>query len=102
MCVPLRAYARVAKAISFPARRVRRHFVVFSGLALVPMLTGCLFTSDRPAAPLDVPPAYRAGRGTSAPPMLDWWRGFHSRELTGLIEEAQTNNNDIGAAIGRI
>ena len=27
---------------------------------------------------LDIPPAYRAGRGVSAPPALDWWRGFGS------------------------
>jgi outer membrane protein TolC len=38
----------------------------------------------------------------SAPPALDWWRGFRSRELTNLIEEAQAENLDIGAAIGRI
>jgi len=66
------------------------------------MLTGCLFTSERPAVPLDFPDTYRAGHGSSAPPALDWWRGFNSRELTGLIEEAQSNNNDIGAAIARI
>jgi NodT family efflux transporter outer membrane factor (OMF) lipoprotein len=66
------------------------------------MLTGCILTSERPSVPLDVPDAYRAGRGTDAPPALDWWRGFRSRELTGLIEEAQTSNNDIGAAIARI
>jgi len=49
---------------------------------------------NRPDLALDVPPAYRAGRGTSAPPKLDWWRGFHSAELTGLVEEAQTRNLD--------
>ena len=38
----------------------------------------------------------------SAPPALDWWRGFRSRELTNLIEEAQAANLDIAAAIGRI
>ena len=47
-------------------------------------------------------PNYRAGRGVSAPPALDWWRGFRSAELTRLIEEAQTANLDIAAAIGRI
>jgi len=66
------------------------------------MLTGCILTSERPAVPLDVPDGYRAGHGTSAPPALDWWRSFRSSELTSLIEEAQTNNNDIGAAIARI
>jgi NodT family efflux transporter outer membrane factor (OMF) lipoprotein len=77
-------------------------FVVFLGLCLVQMLAGCIFTSERPDLALDVPPAYRAGRGVSAPPALDWWRGFRSGELTKLIEEAQTANLDIGAAIGRI
>jgi NodT family efflux transporter outer membrane factor (OMF) lipoprotein len=68
------------------------------------MLPGCIFNSERPDLVLDVPPAYRAARGNvdAAPPALDWWRGFRSRELTRLIEEAQTANLDIGAAIGRI
>ena len=77
-------------------------FVVFLGLSLVQMLSGCIFTSERPDLALEVPPAYRAGHGVSAPPALDWWRGFRSPELTKLIEEAQTANLDIGAAIGRI
>ena len=65
------------------------------------MLSGCLFDSQRP--PLTgIPDSYRAGKGNSAPPALDWWRGFHSNELTGLIEEAQTANFNIGAAIARI
>src|SRR5262249_61197992 len=49
-----------------------------------------------------VRPIGGVGRGASAPPALDWWRGFRSRELTNLIEEAQLANFDIGAAIGRI
>ena len=36
------------------------------------------------------------------PPALDWWRGFRSRELTALIEEAQTANFDIAAAVAKI
>ena len=80
----------------------RPFFVVISGLSLLQMLSGCIFSSARPDLALDVPPAYRAGRGDTAPPALDWWRGFRSRELTWLIEEAQTANLDIGAAIARI
>ena len=65
------------------------------------MLTGCLLDSQRP--PLTgIPSGYGAGQGDSAPPALDWWRGFNSAELTGLIEEAQTSNFNIGAAIARI
>ena len=66
------------------------------------MLSGCIFSSERPDLALDVPPAYRAGRGYSAPPALDWWRGFRSAELTGLVEEAQTRNLDIAIAIALI
>ena len=35
-------------------------------------------------------------------PPLDWWRGFRSKELTELIEEARTSNLDIAAAVARI
>ena len=97
MLEQLRSRAVVEKATSF-----RRFFSFFLGLSLVQMLAGCIFSSERPDLALDVPPAYRAGRGESAPPALDWWRGFRSAELTKLIEEAQTANLDIGAAIGRI
>jgi multidrug efflux system outer membrane protein len=65
------------------------------------MLTGCI-TVDRPDVGVDIPPKYRAGNGVSAPPALDWWRGFRSSELTKLMEEAQAENFDIGAAIARI
>src|SRR5262249_17973831 len=80
----------------------RPFFVAFTGLSLVQMLSGCILSSERPDLALDVPPAYLAGRGMSAPPALDWWRGFRSRELTGLIEEAQTRNLDIAVAIALI
>ncbi len=58
-------------------------------------------SSERP--PLDgIPPGYRWGHGEDAPPALDWWRAFNSHELTSLIEEAQSANFNIGAAIARI
>ena len=84
------------------ATSLRPVFVVFVGLCLVPMLTGCIFTSTRPELAPDIPPKYGAGQGQSAPPSLEWWRSFRSRELTNLIEEAQIANLDIAAAIGRI
>ncbi len=31
-----------------------------------------------------------------------WWRGFGSKELTALIEEALTSNFDVAAAVARI
>ena len=64
---------------------------------------GCLLTQDLPDPALDVPSGYKAGRLTDpdAPPTLDWWRGFGSRELTVLMVEAQTVNLDIAAAVAR-
>jgi multidrug efflux system outer membrane protein len=66
------------------------------------MLTGCSFLTERSELAIDIPPGYRAGNGDTAPPALDWWRGFRSAELTALIEEAQIANFDIAAAIARI
>jgi multidrug efflux system outer membrane protein len=90
------------RALVIKAKSLRPFFVVFVGLCLVQMLTGCIFTSARPDLAADIPPKYGAGQGESAPPALDWWRGFRTRELTNLIEEAQIANLDIAAAIGRI
>jgi outer membrane protein, multidrug efflux system len=92
-----RTRALVADTSSF-----RPLFVAFLGLCLVQMLSGCTFSSERPDLAPDIPLKYGAGQGVTAPPSLDWWRGFRSRELTNLIEEAQAENLDIGAAIGRI
>jgi len=62
----------------------------------------CVLTQDLPDPALDVPAHYKyAGKG-GAPPSLDWWRGFRSAELTQLMEEAQTVNLDIAAAVARI
>ena len=76
---------------------------LLKGFCLVPMLAGCI-TAERPELAVDIPPAYRAAPRASAdtPPTLDWWRGFGSSELTKLIEEAQTANFDIAAAVARI
>lgn len=62
----------------------------------------CVLTQDLPDTALDVPAQYKyAGKG-DAPPSLDWWRGFRSAELTQLMQEAQTVNLDIAAAVARI
>lgn len=51
-----------------------------------------------------MPAAYRATSETAAAawPSADWWRGFASPELDGLIEAARTRNFDIAAAIARV
>jgi outer membrane protein, multidrug efflux system len=74
-----------------------------AALCMVASSAGCILTQDLPDPALDTPPAYKAGNVTDpdAPPTLDWWRGFRSSELTQLMEEAQTVNLDIAAAVAR-
>ncbi|MBR1132560.1 efflux transporter outer membrane subunit [Bradyrhizobium iriomotense] len=80
-------------------RRVARWLAV---LCLAASSGACVLTQDLPDPALDVPAQYKyAGKG-DAPPSLDWWRGFRSTELTQLMEEAQTVNLDIAAAVSRI
>ena len=69
-------------------------------------LGGCLLT-DKPEPGLDIPQAYDRGpknpvAAEAALPPLDWWRGFRSRELTEIIEQARSANLDIAAAVARI
>lgn len=61
-----------------------------------------MLTQDLPDPALDVPAQYKYAGKPDAPPSLDWWRGFRSAELTQLVEEAQTVNLDIAAAVSRI
>jgi multidrug efflux system outer membrane protein len=73
-------------------------------LALMPALAGCILTADKLDPALDVPGKYTRAKGDpeAALPPLAWWRGFRSAELTDLMEQAQTANLDIAAAIARI
>ncbi len=75
-----------------------------AALALMPLLTGCWLSGDRLDPAIDIPPTYRsaAGKAHAALPAPDWWRGFRSRELTGLVELAYLGNLDIAAAVARI
>ena len=70
-------------------------------------LGGCLLSADKPDPGLDIPQAYELGPknpalAEAAVPPLDWWRGFRSKELTELIEEARTANLDIAVAVAQI
>jgi NodT family efflux transporter outer membrane factor (OMF) lipoprotein len=67
-------------------------------------LAGCFLPNDPIPAAIDIPPAYRAGprHADAALPSVVWWRGFGSRELSALVEEALTSNFDVAAAVARI
>jgi NodT family efflux transporter outer membrane factor (OMF) lipoprotein len=92
---------------SLPARprggiRVARALAV---LLLAPGLSGCILGSERPELNLEVPGAYREASKRAvdaAVPALDWWRGFRSKELTTLMEDAQVFNLDIAVAIAQV
>lgn len=74
-------------------------------LLFSPALSGCILGTERPELSLDVPARYReAARGApdAAVPVLDWWRGFRSKELTSLMENAQVGNLDIAVAYAQI
>jgi multidrug efflux system outer membrane protein len=74
-------------------------------LALTPALSGCILGTERPELNLEVPASYRAApkaNADAAVPMLDWWRGFRSAELSSLIDGAQVYNLDIAVAIAQI
>src|SRR6202012_979634 len=74
-------------------------------LLLAPGLSGCILGSERPELNLEVPGAYREApkrSGDAAVPALDWWRGFRSKELTTLMEDAQVFNLDIAEAVAQV
>jgi outer membrane protein, multidrug efflux system len=76
-----------------------------TALLLAPGLSGCILGSERPELNLEVPGAYREGSKRApdaAVPALDWWRGFRSKELTSLMEDAQIFNLDIAVAIAQV
>jgi NodT family efflux transporter outer membrane factor (OMF) lipoprotein len=80
---------------------------MLQGFCLMLPLGGCLLSIDKLDPGLDIPQAYEGGPknpalAEAAVPTLDWWRGFRSKELTEVIEEARAANLDIAAAVAQI
>ncbi|MEA3025068.1 MAG: outer membrane protein multidrug efflux system [Alphaproteobacteria bacterium] len=73
-------------------------------VGLTQPLAGCFLPNDIIPAAITIPSGYRAGprHADAALPSVVWWRGFGSKELTALIEEALTSNFDVAAAVARI
>jgi multidrug efflux system outer membrane protein len=99
---------RASQGVMSEAKRCARPFVaMLQGFCLMLPLGGCLLSTNKPDPGLDIPLAYELGPKNPAPaeaavPTLDWWRGFRSKELTELIEEARAANLDIAAAVAQI
>src|SRR5436305_10003824 len=84
--------------------RVPRLAATGIAIVLTQPLAGCFLRDENIPAAIEIPPAYRAGprHADAALPSVVWWRGFGSKELTGLIEESLTSNFDVAAAVARI
>jgi multidrug efflux system outer membrane protein len=68
-------------------------------------LAGCLSAGPLPSLNnADVPAAFEEKADDDAPiwPAPDWWRGFSSSELDGLITAAQAGNLSLAAAEARV
>src|ERR1700749_4595585 len=69
----------------------------------VSCLTGCTLQASRPPTPaLPQKFAQFAGSPAAKWPSSDWYHGFGSTELDGLIDQAVANNFDLQAAHWRI
>jgi NodT family efflux transporter outer membrane factor (OMF) lipoprotein len=68
------------------------------------MLGGCIPSLVTPEPGLDVPDSYRLSglKGGLQDHATDWWRTFRSPELTKFMEETETANLDVAAAVGQI
>ncbi|MBR0990126.1 efflux transporter outer membrane subunit [Bradyrhizobium japonicum] len=97
--VPGIAVQRSEGSASRTTLRAARWFAV---VCLAVSSGACVLTQDLPDPALDIPAQYKYAGKADAPPSLDWWRSFRSAELTQLMEEAQTVNLDIAAAVARI
>lgn len=99
-------YSSIAlRADSKPCRRP--FLTMLQAFTLVLPLGGCLLTGEPLEPGIDIPPAYDGAArnprlAAAALPKLDWWRGFRSRELSAIVEEARAANLDIAAAVARI
>src|SRR5450759_5086716 len=99
---------RDSQSVRWGTKRRGGPFVaMLQGLCLMLPLGGCLLIGDKPDPSLDIPQAYDGGPkkpalAEAAVPTLDWWRGFRSKELTEVIEEARAANLDVAAAVARI
>jgi NodT family efflux transporter outer membrane factor (OMF) lipoprotein len=72
--------------------------------AVVTVAAACSTPVPQALKPQDVPPAFTGPLSTGAAiwPSADWWKGFGSDELTGLVTTAQTDNLDIAVAMANV
>ena len=83
---------------------MKRLLLSSSAILLALAVSGC--ATDVPLAlqPTYVPSNFTAPISTNVPvwPQADWWKGFNSDELDGLIDTAQKDNLDLASALGAV
>lgn len=73
-----------------------------AAIVAVTILAGCAGPEDDKPT-LDIPGGWKAeGPAGTSWPDTTWWRAFGSPQLDRLIQTAQRNNQDIGAAAARV
>ncbi|HWU26198.1 MAG TPA: efflux transporter outer membrane subunit [Rhizomicrobium sp.] len=67
-------------------------------------LAGCTTPVPQALNPSDVPPKFDGPIPSDVGvwPAREWWHGFNSPELDGLIAAAETNNLDIAVAVANV
>jgi NodT family efflux transporter outer membrane factor (OMF) lipoprotein len=90
-----------------PAPRMFTLRIAFA-LALAATLTGCAVGPKYRRPTVNLQPFHNApsieARTTSlpAPPLDQWWTGFHDPELTRIVKRALDQNLDLAAAMTRV
>jgi NodT family efflux transporter outer membrane factor (OMF) lipoprotein len=82
-----------------------KNVVLLSSAAVVALaLAGCATQVPQQLTATNVPSTFTAPVTPNAPiwPQADWWKGFGSDELDGLVDTAQTDNLDLAAAIAQV
>lgn len=67
-------------------------------------LAGCQTPVPQALLPTDLPKSFTGPAATSADvwPKQDWWTGFNSTEMSGLIATAQKDNLDLAVAMASV
>lgn len=68
------------------------------------LLAGCRVGPQYAAPRPDIPASFRAADAALAPTTVptEWWKGFGSADLDGLMADAATKSFDVRAAIARV
>ncbi|SDH17648.1 efflux transporter, outer membrane factor (OMF) lipoprotein, NodT family [Pseudomonas flavescens] len=72
------------------------------GLLAALLVAGCSGTPDTPPDLPAAPERWRNALPAQARPANDWWRMFASRELDGLMRQAEAGNQDLAGAVARL